>query len=89
MNFTKKACLIGINYKGSECELKGCLNDNYNIEHLLEQRYGFSKTNIRLLRDDGKCTPPTKNNILEAIDWLVKDAKSGDTLVFAYFRVRI
>ena len=31
---TKKALLVGINYKGSQYELSGCINDTNNIKNI-------------------------------------------------------
>ncbi|THH12131.1 hypothetical protein EW145_g181 [Phellinidium pouzarii] len=46
--------------------------------------YGFQEKDIVVLKDDGKHTPPTKENILKAIDDLVRDAQAGDHFVFHY-----
>jgi hypothetical protein len=47
---------------------------------VLQDHYGFSRENIRLILDDRA----TKANILERLDWLVRDSKPGDILVFFY-----
>ena len=51
--------------------------------------YGFQKSNIILLSDDGTTSRqlPTRRNIIDAMKWLVRDAKPNDSLVFhcAYF----
>lgn len=79
---SKKALLIGINYFNTENQLFGCLNDETNMCTMLTLHYGFK--NIRVLRDDVPGALPTRANILSGIDWLVKDAKAGDQLVFCY-----
>lgn len=86
----KKAVVIGINYldkpKG-DGGLDGCVNDAHRFKALLENSFGFEDKNIRLLFDDenpNKGTWPTKKNILDAIHWLTKGARPGDSLVFNY-----
>ena len=39
---------------------------------------------MRLLMDDGVSEAPTRQNILNAVDWLVEGAQSGDSLFFHY-----
>ena len=76
----KRALIVGINYKDSEAELKGCLNDCKNIYWLLRKRFGFERDNIAgLLESDA-----TKANILNGFKWLVSKSKPGDTLFFSY-----
>lgn len=57
---TKKALLIGINYRGTSSQLNGCINDVENMKHYLTSK-GY--TDITTLTDD---TPlqPTKSNII-------------------------
>lgn len=77
----KKAVLVGINYKNTDAQLNGCINDVKNIRAILETRYGYS--NIRLLTDETD-VKPTKKNIEDSIEWLVNGNVAGDTLVFYY-----
>ena len=67
---TKRAFLVGINYKGSRYELHGCINDVISIRDVLISKYGYSDENILLLSDD---TPvkPTASNIIEGWRWLI------------------
>lgn len=78
----KKAVLVGINYKGTEHELFGCVNDVNNMANLLIQKFGFSPLNVRILSDEK--TPPTRLNIQAAIGWLVQRSRPGDVLVFHF-----
>jgi len=80
----KKAVYIGINYIGSKSELSGCINDAHNVSQLFSKKFGFKQAVI--LTDDNKDPKkkPTYNNILNAMKWLVKGAKAGDSLVFHY-----
>lgn len=73
---TRRALLIGINYRGSDCALSGCINDALNAKSLLSAHYSFSEDNILLLTDD---TPlkPTRKNILAAWEWLVSGAPAS------------
>jgi hypothetical protein len=77
----KNALLIGCNYKKTEYELNGCINDANNIKKLLTDIYGFDNT--ELMTDD---TPilPTKNNILTGITRLLNNANCGDILFLSF-----
>lgn len=76
----KKALLVGVNYKGTKAELKGCREDVLSVKKLLES-YQFSE--IRVLVEDSDSLP-TRDNILNGMKWLVQDAKSGDSLFFQF-----
>ena len=75
------AFLEGINYTGTINELYGCINDTKNVQDLLKNKYNF--TNITLLNDE---TPekPTKQNILNGLQTLLKNTESGDTAFFMF-----
>lgn len=62
----KKALLVGINYRGTDCELRGCVNDVNNMCKLLQKK-GY---HCKLLTDDS-LDKPTKQNILLCWDWLL------------------
>lgn len=79
----KKALLTGINYKGSQDELRGCIADIRNINQILLDNCGYSKENIRVLTEEDVITP-TRKNIEDNIRWLVTNCKAGDTLIFYY-----
>jgi len=66
----KRAFLVGINYRGSECELGGCINDVLVMKDLLIKRYGYNEKNILLISDDTEIKP-TAANILEGWKWLL------------------
>lgn len=72
----KRALLIGINYKGTSCELYGCINDATNVRAVLVKNYGYSEKNILLLSDTG--IAPTKANILKGIEWLLSGSPASD-----------
>jgi hypothetical protein len=72
----KKAIVIGANnYSGSQ--LQGCVNDSLEWKKLLEEVYGFKCISIIEEQE-------TKNNVLEALNKLITEAKEGDSLVFQY-----
>lgn len=82
----KKALLVGINYFGTKNELRGCVNDVKNMSRFLNERFGYLYDDMVILTDDqremGKI--PTRDNIMRAMQWLVKDARPNDSLVFHY-----
>jgi hypothetical protein len=79
----KKALLIGINYKNTENELHGCINDVLNIQQFLTTYCLFHIQNIHVLTDETEMKP-TSSNIQSQIKWLVSNNVKGDTLVFYY-----
>ncbi|GMG32870.1 unnamed protein product [Ambrosiozyma monospora] len=81
----KKALLIGCNYIGSKHALRGCINDVHNMYNFLLKN-GYSTDNIVMLTDDNResVKVPLRANILRAMQWLVKNARSGDSLFFHY-----
>lgn len=82
----KKALLIGINYKNTENELSGCINDILHIQEFLINNCLFNKQNIHVLTDDCATDEmkPTFKNIDSQIKWLVSSTLKDDTLVFYY-----
>ena len=81
-NNSKKALLIGINYKGTNSELYGCINDVNCIKERIYKQ-GFTGKNINIITD---LTPKkaTRRNILEEFKNLLVNSKAGDFLFFAY-----
>lgn len=80
---TKKALLIGINYKGMDCELNGCINDCNRIKELLIKSFDYNENNIVCLTDD-TILKPTKENILQEFNNLLENVTKDDTLCFFY-----
>ena len=62
----KSALLIGINYKKTRYELRGCINDINNIRELLINKYKYNKNNIKSLSEEHNIKP-TKQNIINEI----------------------
>jgi hypothetical protein len=77
----KNALLIGCNYKNTQYELFGCINDVNNIKNKIQKEYKFN--NITILTDN-TTKKPTKINILNSLKNLLINSKSGDTLLFFY-----
>ncbi|KAG6001210.1 hypothetical protein E4U54_001139 [Claviceps lovelessii] len=82
----RKALLIGINYFGQKGELRGCINDVKNVSNFLISKYGYKREDMVILTDDQQnpVMQPTKDNMLRAMGWLVKDARPNDSLFFHY-----
>jgi hypothetical protein len=82
----RKALLIGINYFGQRGQLRGCINDVKNMSAFLNQNFGYQRDDMVILTDDQQnpMSQPTKQNILRAMHWLVKDAQPNDSLFFHY-----
>ncbi|RYP30068.1 hypothetical protein DL767_006419 [Monosporascus sp. MG133] len=82
----RKALLIGINYFGQRGQLRGCINDVRNMSAYLVQNFSYKREDMVILTDDQQnpMSQPTKQNILRAMHWLVKDAKPNDSLFFHY-----
>ncbi|KAJ4421498.1 Ca(2+)-dependent cysteine protease [Neurospora sp. IMI 360204] len=85
-NGRHKALLIGINYFGQRGQLRGCINDVRNMSSYLVEHFGYKREDMVILTDDQQnpMSQPTKQNILRAMHWLVKDARPNDSLFFHY-----
>ena len=82
----KRALLIGINYVGTNMELKGCIDDVVNIQKMLMEEYDYLPENIKVLRDDDITVAdnfPTRTNILKEIENLI-NAKDSSEIWFYY-----
>lgn len=86
----KKALLIGINYYGTNAELRGCINDVHNIQKFVTRKFQFptDAQHMRILTDDKNNAAaqqrPTRSNIIAGMKWLVQDARPGDSLFLHY-----
>lgn len=75
----KYALLIGINYRGTRSELRGCINDVNNMKkYLLEQR-GYKEENILVLTEDEtmESRKPTGANIMHEMGKLILKGHTG------------
>jgi len=82
----RKALLVGINYFGQRGQLRGCINDVRNMSSYLVEHFGYKREDMVILTDDQQnpMSQPTKQNVLRAMHWLVKDARPNDSLFFHY-----
>lgn len=82
----KRALLIGINYFGQNGELRGCINDVQNVKGFLINHWGYKQDDMVILTDDATNPrmQPTTANIIQAMQWLVNNAKPNDALFFHY-----
>lgn len=82
----RKALLIGINYFGQNGELRGCINDVHNLSTYLIEKWNYKREDMVQLTDDNPdpVMQPTKENIVRAMKWLVKDAQPNDSLFLHY-----
>jgi len=81
----RKALLIGINYRRSRNELRGCINDVATYRELLIKHYGFKESEMLILtEDESRENWPYKARIVEGMQWLMDGAREGDTLFLSY-----
>lgn len=91
----RKAVCIGVNYTGSGADLRGPVNDALNWVDVLSTRCDFKRSNVLAMideypsgepvsDDDTRYVVPTKENILEALDWLVDDVSAGDVVLLTF-----
>jgi len=84
----RKALLIGINYIGSQNELRGCINDVENVRRYLVHDKGFphDPANMIILADNQNDPRyiPTGKNMIAAFHWLVTNNNKGDSLFLHY-----
>jgi len=80
----RKAVLMGLNYAGSSCPLRGCHNDVENMRRLITV-LGWKDEDILILLDrpDAK-NQPTQKGMLAALKWLVEGSAAGDHLIWHY-----
>lgn len=75
-----RGVLIGINYTGTDSELRGCINDVNDVRSYLARK---SFDEIATLTDE---TPmkPTRDNIISILRQYVGKSSAGDTLYVHY-----
>ena len=68
----KKGLLIGINYTGTENQLRGCINDTNNLYDFFISNNIFDEQDLTFMNDFTKSKLyPTKSNILNQLQKLV------------------
>lgn len=90
----KKALCVGCNYPSKAFGLAGAVNDAFLIADCLQKNCGFEPENVCVLHDlhpgqkkSMKVEPskkPTRVNILQRLQWLVRNARGGDVLFFSF-----
>ena len=74
----KRAIVTGINYSATpHYRLNGCQQDAHNLVNLLLAN-GYDNSNIRLLLE------PTKQRILDNLNWIVNNSVARDTIFLSY-----
>lgn len=76
----KLGLLVGVNYVGTPYALSGCIDDAKRMEAFLSQR-GYQTFQIMT---DETSLKPTKTNILNELESMLKASTAGD-LLFFYF----
>lgn len=87
MRGKRKALLIGINYVGTSSQLNGCWNDTHNLANFIQHHAGYHPDDMVILTDEPSDNPrtyPTRENMVNAMHWLVSDARPGDALFFQF-----
>lgn len=81
-----KVLQIGINYKNTASELRGCIQDVNNLNEFLKKDLGASKAEFKILTEEqtDKTLLPTKANIINAFKWLITGATSTTKLFIHY-----
>lgn len=77
---SKKALLVGINYRGTSSELNGCINDVLAVKEFLLKK-GYKEKNITLLTDDTEMKPTRANMLKCFLELILSGSK---TLYFHY-----
>lgn len=82
----RRALIIGIDHYmtndiyGGKLDLKGCANDALDIKNILIEKFDFKENEMRLLLNQDA----TKESILEGFQWLVRETKSQDWVIFSF-----
>src|SRR3989338_4747929 len=77
------AVLIGINYVNTANQLNGCVNDAYNIQKMLKDKFNYNE--FTMLTDGGRDALPTKRNITEAFNHIAKMSRLGYGEFFVHY----
>lgn len=82
----KYALLIGINYIGTQYQLKGCINDVVNLKTVLVSLFGYKDENITVMTDDvtNAIYLPTYENVSREFKRLAQVLNAGDTCVIHF-----
>lgn len=64
---SKIALLMGLNYEGSDAELRGCINDIENVHNVLKNVYNYKEENMMVMTDHSDVKPTCRNIITQLI----------------------
>lgn len=78
--------VVGCEYRGQSASLPGCARDAKNIAVCFNEKYGIPSNHILLLTEDNQRSPPTKANILGALEKCIQMAQTGECcqIIFYY-----
>ena len=77
---TSRALLLGINKYKRVTSLRGCLNDLDSMKAILQEFYGFSNSDITILRDE----QVVKKTVRKAMDALFTGLRKGDRVLLHF-----
>eukprot|EP00747_Dinoflagellata_sp_TGD_P166501 gnl/TRDRNA2_/TRDRNA2_189378_c0_seq1.p1 gnl/TRDRNA2_/TRDRNA2_189378_c0~~gnl/TRDRNA2_/TRDRNA2_189378_c0_seq1.p1 ORF type:complete len:491 (+),score=91.35 gnl/TRDRNA2_/TRDRNA2_189378_c0_seq1:41-1474(+) len=90
----KKALCVGCNYPSKAFGLAGAVNDAFLVADCLQKSCGFEPENVMVLHDvyPGQkksmqvdaSQKPTRVNVLQRLQMLVRTARPGDVLFFSF-----
>lgn len=81
----KWAVIIGISdYAGTENDIYYADDDALDMLRALTEVYGYDRSHILLLISDYTTNNATRDNIINAINWLRDNEQPGDEVVFFY-----
>ena len=79
----KRALIFGINYRGSNSELNGCINDAQNMLYMLVNHYDYNRDCITLMTDDTDIKP-TKYEMLKSLNEFISSSKDCNEMFLHY-----
>lgn len=72
-----KLLLFGLNYKNTNHELNGCINDTLLMKNCLQSYLDIKNEDIKLITDDTDITP-TRDNIIKNINKSIEEINTSD-----------
>jgi hypothetical protein len=75
---SKIALLMGLNYEGTESELRGCINDIENVSNVLKNVYQYAEEDIVVMTDHTEEMKPTRRNIIAQLIKLAEKTYERD-----------
>lgn len=81
----KFALLIGINYKNTESELNGCINDVMNMKTILINKFGFLDKNIIILTEESHIKPTARNIINQLTNIVLKAVSNPNSQLWIHY----